>query len=624
MIGNQQPTGLLLSQAWATLLERTAELILLLDPADRVTAASAAARALFGAGAALLGQPVRALLGLAPEAPLAGSHVLPDGRSASLCLNPLHDVAGRLLGALLLLPTRSNLAEAGDHLDPRERQLREVTLTISSALEIDAILDRVVRLSIELIGADAGSLPLYDLERDNLIPRHLVGISGQLQLPPIRRDTGVVWELIDTGKPLLINDYPAHPRAIPALLAQGVRAVVAVPVRAGNKTLGVLNLYSRTPGRRFSHRGLQLLETVARQAGVALENARLYQAALRDAERRAIIYRASLEFGAALAPAELYQAIHQATTRLMPCDTCAIALLDEERAEIEYVYLVDGAGSWPSERVPVTRGLLGFICRTGISLRITGCDPELEGWFGAEPFGEGEQPTGSLLAVALQVGGRAIGALSVQAMASNAYTTDDLDVLEMFAATAAITLQNALLFARVQQLATLDPLTGVANRRHFYELSRQELERAARYGHSLSLLMIDVDHFKQINDTHGHGAGDQVLQVLAQRFKHGLRENDLVGRYGGEEFLVLLPETAGDRALQVAERLCELARSEPVATDEGPVAVSISIGIVSCACGRASTIEPLIDHADRALYVAKRSGRNQIRIATSVGPVQAP
>jgi len=624
MIGNQQPTGSLLSQAWATLLEQTAELVLLLDTADRVTVASAPARALFGADAALVGQPVRVLLGLAPGAPLAGSHVLPDGRSASLCLTPLHDSAGRPLGALLRLPTRPDRPDADDHLDPRERQLREVTLTISSALEIDAILDRVVRLSIELLDADAGSLPLYDLEHDNLIPGHTVGIAGQLQLPPIRRGIGAVWELIDTGEPLLINDYPAHPRAIPALLAQGVCAVVAVPVRAGNRTLGVLNLYSRRPGRRFSHRDLQLLETVARQAGVALENARLYQAALRDAERRAMIYRASLEFGAALAPAELYRAIHRATARLMPCDTCAIALLDEERAEIEYVYLVDGAGSWPVERVPVTRGLLGFICRTGISLRMTGCDPEMEGWFGAEPFGEGEQPTGSLLAVALQVGGRAIGALSVQAMASNAYTVDDLDVLEMFAATAAIALQNALLFARVQQLATLDALTGVVNRRHFYELARQELERAVRYRHPLSLLMIDVDYFKQINDTYGHGAGDQVLQTLAQRFKHGLRENDLIGRYGGEEFLVLLPETTGDRALQVAERLSDLVRREPIATEEGPVAVSISIGIVSCACGRTVTIEPLIDHADRALYEAKRSGRNQIRIATSVGPVQVP
>lgn len=622
MIGNQQPTRSLLAQAWATLLEQTAELVLLLDTVDRVMVASASAQALFGAGAALVGQPVRALLGLAPGAPLAGSHVLPDGRSASLCLNPLRDSAGRPLGALLLLPTGPDRPDADDHLDPRERQLREVTLTISSALEIDAILDRVVRLSIELLDADAGSLPLYDLEHDNLTLDYVVGIAGPIQLPKIRRGTGVV--LIDTGEPLLINDYPAHPRAIPALLAQGVRAVIAVPVRAGNRTLGVLNLYSRTPGRRFSHRDLQLLETVARQAGVALENARLYRAALRDAERRAMIYRANLEFGAALAPAELYQAIHRATARLMPCDTCAIALLDEARAEIEYVYLVDGVGSRPLMRVPVTRGLLGFICRSGISLRITGCDPEMEGWFGAEPFGEGEQPTGSLLAVALQVGGRVVGALSVQAEDSNAYTVDDLDVLEMFAATAAIALQNALLFARVQQLATLDELTGVPNRRHFYELARQELERAVRYGHALSLLMLDVDYFKQINDTYGHGVGDRVLQTLAQRFRQGLRENDLIGRYGGEEFLVLLPETAGDRALQVAERLCELVRREPVATEEGLVAVSISIGIVSCACGRAATIEPLIDHADRALYEAKRSGRNQIRIAASIGPVQVP
>jgi len=145
---------------------------------------------------------------------------------------------------------------------------------------------------------------------------------------------------------------------------------------------------------------------------VALENARLYQAALKEAERRALLYRASLEFGQALELDALYRAIHRAAARLMPCDTCVIGLLDAERQEVEYVYQVDAVRVWPPGRLPLQRGLLGFIIRTGVSLCITGCDPEIEQWFGAEPFGEGEQPTGSLLAVALCAGGQPIGALS--------------------------------------------------------------------------------------------------------------------------------------------------------------------------------------------------------------------
>jgi diguanylate cyclase (GGDEF)-like protein len=300
----------------------------------------------------------------------------------------------------------------------------------------------------------------------------------------------------------------------------------------------------------------------------------------------------------------------------MPCDTCVIGLLDAERQEIEYVYQVDAVRVWPPGRLPLQRGLLGFIIRTGVSLCITGCDPEIERWFGAEPFGEGEQPTGSLLAVALCAGGQPIGALSIQAEASNAYTSADLDALEMLAATAVIAIQNARLFGRVQQLATLDPLTGVANRRHFLELAHHEMERAKRYHHPLSLLMIDVDHFKQLNDTYGHLAGDQALQAIAARLRDNLRENDIIGRFGGEEFVVLLPETGLEQALHVAERLRGAIGAQPVATDEGEVGVSVSIGVASCECARQPlSVEQLLERADDALYVAKRRGRNQIQVA---------
>ncbi|MCX7791774.1 MAG: diguanylate cyclase [Chloroflexaceae bacterium] len=615
---NVSVTALIL-RAWSALLEQTGDAVVLLDSSGVILGASAPARLLLNGGAGVLGVPFHTLVERTAEQAPADACCLPDGGAIWVRRTPLNDPDQRPLGELLLLTPGGPEAHPVDEpLDPRERQLREVTLTISSALDIETILDRVVQLSIDLIGADAGILVLYDAERDCVWTEHAIGIPRLTASGPVLRGPGVMWEIFDQGKPLLINDYMSDPRAIPSRLEQNVHAVVAVPVHTPHKMLGALGLFYLQPGRQFTRRDQHLLETVAHQTAVALENARLYQTALAEAERRSLLYRASLEFGQELELDGLFRAIHRAAARLMPCDTCVIGLLDTERQEIEYVYRADAVRCWPPERLPLNRGLPGFIVRTGVSLRITGCEPEMQAWFGAEPFGAGAQPTGSLLAVALYVGGQSIGALSVQAEASDAYTSADLDVLETLAATAAIAIQNARLFNQVQELATLDALTGVANRRHFLELAQREVERAERYHRPLSLLVVDVDHFKHINDTYGHLTGDQVLRSIAARLRDNLRENDLIGRFGGEEFLVLLPETEEEQALQAAERLRGAIGAWPVITDEGEVGVSVSIGVASHGCtGQPLSVQQLLKFADDALYVAKRRGRNQIQVAPS-------
>jgi diguanylate cyclase (GGDEF)-like protein len=126
--------------------------------------------------------------------------------------------------------------------------------------------------------------------------------------------------------------------------------------------------------------------------------------------------------------------------------------------------------------------------------------------------------------------------------------------------------------------------------------------------------MLDADYFKQINDTYGHVAGDQVLHAIAARCREQLREADVVARYGGEEFLVLLPETGRPAALLAAERLREYIGLTPVPTEAGPVSVTVSIGVSSLEPGEAGSIGRLLDQVDRALYEAKRAGRNQIRL----------
>ncbi|MBL9100106.1 MAG: GGDEF domain-containing protein [Myxococcales bacterium] len=168
------------------------------------------------------------------------------------------------------------------------------------------------------------------------------------------------------------------------------------------------------------------------------------------------------------------------------------------------------------------------------------------------------------------------------------------------------------LLAEVQHMATTDWLTSLYNRRHFFRLGEDEIERARRYVHPISVLMVDIDHFKAINDTYGHSVGDQVLCAIAKRMIGGLRKSDIAGRYGGEEFAMVLPETDVHSATSiVAERMRESVCSRPVDTAEGPLHVTVSIGVAGVEGAKENLLDALT-RADHGLYAAKREGRNRV------------
>lgn len=165
--------------------------------------------------------------------------------------------------------------------------------------------------------------------------------------------------------------------------------------------------------------------------------------------------------------------------------------------------------------------------------------------------------------------------------------------------------------------AHLDYLTGVSSRGHFMEQVELELSRAQRYAKDLSILMMDLDFFKQVNDSHGHKAGDTVLKKLAEVCRHALRDVDIIGRVGGEEFAILLPETEKQEAVEVAERLRAAIGSARVPMEQGlPLRFTVSIGVASMAT-RDDNVDVLLSLADKALYEAKNSGRNRVCVATS-------
>jgi diguanylate cyclase (GGDEF)-like protein len=196
--------------------------------------------------------------------------------------------------------------------------------------------------------------------------------------------------------------------------------------------------------------------------------------------------------------------------------------------------------------------------------------------------------------------------------------------LRTFAGQAAVALDNVRVHREAQRLSLTDPLTGLSNYRYLKDSLRREVERANRFGHQLTVLALDLDHFKEVNDTYGHAAGDEVLAEFARRARVEIREVDLAFRQGGEEFVVLLPETDAAGGTVVAERLGAAIRRTPVlvrsARSVQPlrIAITVSIGIAVFPEHGASAAD-VLEAADAALYQAKSAGRDTFKVARTRG-----
>ncbi len=226
------------------------------------------------------------------------------------------------------------------------------------------------------------------------------------------------------------------------------------------------------------------------------------------------------------------------------------------------------------------------------------------------------------LAVPCLAGGQVFGALEVTS--AQALSNADVAVLELLAPTIGVALHNAHLYEETQRLATTDPLTGLSNYRHFHELLDLEVRRARRMHYAVGLLVMDLDHFKLINDRHGHPAGDRTLQRVADLLRSSLRRTDVVARIGGEEFAVILPGDALDEVAVVAEKLRRAVEALPPVqggTSPNPTGVTLSIGGASL-MPRVLDKQALIVGADQALYEAKRLGRNQVRLDSAHPPLE--
>jgi diguanylate cyclase (GGDEF)-like protein/PAS domain S-box-containing protein len=224
-----------------------------------------------------------------------------------------------------------------------------------------------------------------------------------------------------------------------------------------------------------------------------------------------------------------------------------------------------------------------------------------------------DQGIHSFLGVPVVFREQVTGLIALYNFSSRSFTDDDARIAELFASQVAIATDNSRRVEQMEHQAVTDQLTGLYNRRAFAQMGEREVGRARRYQRPLALILVDLDHFKDVNDTYGHLVGDHVLRILTERVTKTTRATDIVCRYGGEEFLVLMPEAGRDEALSMAERLREEVSRMTVVTEGSTLSLTISLGVASFEPTSEEDIETLISRADRAMYQAKAAGRNTVR-----------
>jgi len=298
----------------------------------------------------------------------------------------------------------------------------------------------------------------------------------------------------------------------------------------------------------------------------------------------------------------LLQSITEHAVRLLHGSLGELLLYDSETGELEVVAQYPNYPKRVGLRVKPGEGSIG---RVAVTKRPTILN-DYKSFLNAQG-GDVTTDVEATLDVPFFKGNEFVGVLGIARHEKNhEFTLDDQSLLTVFANQATVAITNARLYKEIEHLAFTDPLTGIFNRRRFFELAERECKRSLRYHRPLSMMLVDIDHFKRINDKHGHIVGDNVLKWFATECRRVIRHNiDVIGRFGGEEFAIIYPETALDAALYAAERVQKHFTPKRLPISEGELQITFSAGIASLTLHEKFDLDQLIERADKALSHAK-------------------
>jgi diguanylate cyclase (GGDEF)-like protein/PAS domain S-box-containing protein len=535
----------------------------------------------------------------------------------------LIDTAGKNTSGQMIMLRDITQRKQSEGIETDQRKFSEALANtaaiINSSLELNDVLDKILENVAKVVPQDGATVVLVD----DLGKATFAGVKSGKNYERMKAILSLNLDVMEfnsfkkmekTREVLIISDTHSHADWSDSIKeSKWIRSYLGVPIIGQDVLLGFINLES---GMRdfFKPEHGQRMEIFANYAATALMNAKLYSEVRFYADEMAIFYEISQTVASGEGLERTTLEVFEQLKKVIPIDLFFLALYEPtEKILSYYMYQKDG------ERIEIKPfkitekpSLARFMMEKKKTVYIPDFkadDVELKEDQVIQLAGVDNR---TILGIPLIHRGGALGVLSVQAADPNAYSESQVKLVETIAHQTGIAMDNAKLFEKMQQMAITDGLTGLYNRHYFNLILTNEVERAKRYESPLSLVMLDIDHFKVVNDTYGHLAGDELLQEFSKVCRKPLRQTDTMFRYGGEEFVLLLPETKLDEALAVAERVRAKIEGTTFVTHKGDIHITVSAGVSEFG-PQTSSLNAFIESTDTALYAAKEAGRNCIR-----------
>jgi diguanylate cyclase (GGDEF)-like protein len=486
--------------------------------------------------------------------------------------------------------------------------LTEIGQAISSHLNPDEVL-RTVQVELGQI-FDTSTFYIAFQEEDEI--HFELEIEGDVILPKRSRKTanGLTEHILRTGQPLLIESDLEQVRAklgVNFIPPQPARSFCAAPIFLGGKPAGVMAALSTTRESQFQSRDLEVMQTVARQLGVAIENARLFTEEQRRGRHLAFLNNVSKMAISSEDAEQMMVDIVREIQKNFHYDHIGIGIVDYATKDIEIKAEAGTTSETLGRRIALGSGVLGKVARTGVSALVQNT--------GSGHLAGVLPESRAVLCLPMSYGETLLGVLNIESRDENAFAPQDVLILNTLADLLATALHNSFVFQKLQQQSITDGLTGIKTRRFFWEALSSEWKRASRSGRPFSVVLIDLDKFKEVNDSLGHLEGDLVLTRVGRLLEQKCRQSNVVARYGGDEFIILMPETGIEQAQALAERLRVWLATDTMLEEHG---ITGSFGVASFPV-HGFAMEDLIRVADAGMYVAKHAGGNQVSTSDAFG-----
>ncbi len=514
-------------------------------------------------------------------------------------VNAAADVASLVLNA-------ATSSEAASARDEELRVLLDTARALSSERDLEKLFARVHGLVGGVMDATTFFIALADWENATVSVPYCVDSGKVIEAGEYPLDGSASGSALRLGRPLILRTLDDWKSTPSVLMGEGdpVESALFAPLRIGERLIGVISVQSA--GREaYTDRDLTLLVAIAEQAAIAVEHSHALMRAEQQTRELTLLAEVSRALSAQLSLRSVYQTVCREVRRAMDATVFFVGLISADGVTLSMEFCVQGDVEFSVDPVPLAQSIAHRVVTSGAPL-VLQTQPEIY----AAPFRRLHYDgkfVHSIAMAPIRLGTHCLGVLSAQSYRERAYDETAVRLLAAIAEQMALAIQNAQLFAEAHNRADRDPLTGIYHHRYLKTRLDEEIKRAERAGHSLCVLMLDIDRFKLVNDNYGHPAGDEALRMLTSVLVTTCRSTDIVGRYGGDEFLIILPDGDEAQALRAAQRIREGLAARVLELRGVNIPLTASIGVAEYPRDGAKGSD-LIARADAALYQSKRVG----------------